>query len=266
MMVERSPGPLFARLAIDLAESATRLLARRKDRHVAIHAARKSIRRLRSVLDLCHEALGPQVDDIDRQYRQIAASLSTLRDAQAVANTAGLLARAEGDGPWHQVFALLKQRRNAVLTDVLRSDPDFAERRASLDALAKAVRCLPWDNLGTDHLRKRIARSERRVARAERASADVPSMDNRHRWRRRLRRLRMQLQAIQSAGKAAPALKAVRPDSGHASIKTLSKRSDALGRQQDLRMLRCSLKELDPSLPLATLRSELRAEMQRTPA
>ncbi len=263
MMVERSPGSQFARLAIDLAESATRLLARRKDRHAAVHAARKSIRRLRSVLDLCRDALGPQVEGIDRQYQQIAASLSPLRDAQAVANTAGLLARADGCGPWHQVFALLKRRRNAVLADVLRTDPDFAERRASLDALAKAVGSLPWDNLGTDHLLQRMARSERRVAKAERASADVPSMANRHRWRRRLRRLRMQLQAMQTAGKAAPALKSLRPDIGHASIKTLSRQSDELGRQQDLRMLRRSLNELDPSLPLATLRRHLQVEIRR---
>ncbi len=264
MIVECPPGPPFAKLAIDLAQGASQRLARRKDRHVAIHAARKSIRRLRSVLDLCHEALGSEVGDIDRQYRQIAASLSTLRDAQAVTNAAGLLARAEGDGPWHQVFALLKRRRSAVLAEALGADPDFAERRASLDALARAVGSLPWNNLGTEHLRRRIARSERRVAKAERVSAGAPSLAHRHRWRRRLRRLRMQLQAIQAASKVAPALNTLRPYIGHASIKALSKRSDELGRQQDLRMLRRSLTKLDPSLPLAMLRNRLRSEMLRT--
>jgi CHAD domain-containing protein len=264
MMAEGSPGFPFAELAIDLADSINGLLVRRKNRHLAIHAARKSIRRLRSVFDLCGKALGPEVEGIDRQYKRIAASLSTLRDAQVVANTAGLLAKAEGDGPWQDVYTGLKRRRNVLLAKALGTDPEFAKRRKQLDALAKAVRALHWNDLGIDQLRKRIARSERRVAKAERASVAAPSAVHRHRWRRRLRRLRMQRQAIQTVAKSAPALKALQTGAGHASIKTLSKRSDDLGRQQDLQMLRRSLTALDKSLPLAMLCRGLRVEIERT--
>jgi hypothetical protein len=264
MMAEASPGSLFAELAVDLADSISRLLARRKDRHLAIHAARKSIRRLRSVFDLCGKPLGPEVEGIDRQYKRIAASLSTLRDAQVVASTAAMLAKAEGSGSWQDVHTGLKRRRHALLAEALGTDPDFAERRKQLDALAKAVRSLHWNDLGIDQLSKRIARSERRVAKAERASVAAPSAVHRHRWRRRLRRLRMQRQAIQTVAKAAPAMKPLRTGAGHASIKTLSKRSDELGRQQDLQMLRRSLTTLDKSLPLAMLRRSLRVEMKRT--
>jgi CHAD domain-containing protein len=263
MMVERSPGSIFAALAADLAQSATRLLARRKNRQLAIHAARKSIRRLRSVLDLCREAFGPEIKGIDRQYKQIAASLSTLRDAHVVANTATSLAKAEGNGPWHEVSVQLQRRRNTLMAKVLTTDPDFGERRASLHALADAVGAMPWNNLSIDHLRNGITRSVRRVAKAEQASAAAPSLAHRHRWRRRLRRLRMQLQAIQTANKAAPELKILRPSIGNSSIKALSKRSDELGRLQDLHMLRRSLKSLDQSFPLATLRNHVRAEMKR---
>lgn len=261
-MVERSPGSIFAALAADLAESATRLLAQRKNRHLAIHAARKSIRRLRSVLDVCREALGPEIKGIDRRYKRIAASLSTLRDAHVVANTAGSLAQVEGNDPWHEVIVQLQRRRDTLMVEALSNDPDFGKRRASLHSLADAVGALPWSNLSIDHLRNGIRRSGRRLAKAEQANVAAPSLAHRHRWRRRLRRLRMQLQAIQTASKGEPKLKTIRPRIGNISIKTLSKKSNELGRLQDLHMLRRSLKLLDPSLPLAILRDRVRAEMK----
>ncbi len=263
MIAEGSLGATFATLAVEQADKAAGALARRRDRHLAVHAARKAIRRLRSILCLCREALGPDVAGIDRKCKRLAAGLSDLRDAHVVATTARRLTKEHGDDLWREVAAQLEARRGKLLEDVLSRDPDFGKRRARLGVLAQAIAALPWDNLTTDHLREGIRRSRHRVARAQRASEQVSSLAHRHRWRRRLRRLRMQLQAIQAAGVPAPVWKKIHAGKGHASIRALSKLSDELGRRQDLRMLGSSLKLLDKSLPLTLLRSRIRTEMHR---
>lgn len=263
MSMKGSLGSTFAALAAEQADKAVCSLARRRNRHLAVHAARKAIRRLRSILCLCQEALGADVAGIDHKCRRLAAGLSDLRDAHVVATTARGLAQKHDDDLWRKVAAQLEDRRKRLLEDVLSRDPDFGKRRSRLGALAQAIAALPWENLTTDHLREGIRRSRYRVDRAQRASERVSSLAHRHRWRRRLRRLRMQLQAIQAAGVSAPALEKIHAGKGHASIRALGKLSDELGRLQDLRMLRSRLNVLDESLPLMLLRSRLRTEMHR---
>jgi CHAD domain-containing protein len=263
MIAEGSLGSTFAALAAEQADKAVRSLARRSNQHLAVHAARKAIRRLRSILCLCREALGPDVAGIDRKCKRLDAGLSDPRDAHVVATTARGLAKKHDDDLWREVAAQLEDRRGRLLKGVLSGDPDFGKRRSRLGALAQAIAALPWGNLTTSHLREGIRRSRHRVARAQQASERVSSLANRHRWRRRLRRLRMQLQAIQAAGMPAPTLEKIHAGKGHASIRALSKLSEELGRLQDLRMLRSRLNVLDESLPLTLLRSRLRTEMHR---
>ncbi len=266
MIAEASFGPIFAALAAAQADSAARSLARRRNRHLAVHAARKAIRRLRSILCLCEDALGPEVAGIDRSCKRLARSLSGLRDAHVAAVTARDLASADDDDLWRTAAAWLEDRRERLLGASLAADPDFRRRRSRLDLLAKAVLALPWDRLAMHHLREGIARSRHRVARARQASELAPSHARRHRWRRRLRRLRMQLQAIQDAAGSAPTLDELAAGKGHASIRALRKQSNALGRLQDLRLLETSLKMADQSLPLALLRDRVRAERRRLSA
>lgn len=242
MIAEGSLGSTFAALAAEQADKAVCSLARRRNRHLAVHAARKAIRRLRSILCLCREALGADVAGIDRRCKRLVAGLSDLRDAHVVATTARGLAQKHDDDLWREVAAQLEGRRAKLLEDVLSGDPDFGKRRARLGALAQDVAALPWENLTTNHLRKGIKRSSHRVARAQGASDRVSNLAQGHRWRRRLRRLRMQLQAILAARVSAPALEEIRAGNCHASIRALNKLSDELGRLQDLRMLGSSLR------------------------
>lgn len=263
MIAEASFGSIFAALAAEQADKAVRSLAMRRNRHVAVHAARKAVRRLRSILCLCQEALGPDVAGIDRQCKRLATSLSDLRDAHVVAITARGLAKKHDDAIWRTAAAQLEDRRDRLLEELLVMDPDFRKWRSRLGVLANAIATLPWDHLSANHLREGIKRSRHEVAKAQHRSERVPGLANRHRWRRRLRRLRMQLQAIQDARGAAPILEKLHTGKSHASISALSKQANELGRLQDLHLLRSSLKVLDKSLPLALLRRRVRTEMNR---
>lgn len=263
-MTAHSPGPLFAAQAATQVDQAMRSLAQRRNRHSAIHRMRKAIRRLRSLLALCRPGLGPETDVIDNGLRQLCVDLSDLRDAHVVVVTASGLAGEGGQDTWSAGVAQLAARCESLLAKALAADPEFASRRARLDTLAQAIAALPWHRLDDSHLAEGIARSARRLAKAERKARQEPDADSSHRWRRRLRRLRMQYQVIRAARKKQPSWKGPRRASHHASIHALNRESDRLGRLQDLRLLGVHLKRIDvPPAVRKLMRHQLRAEIDR---
>jgi CHAD domain-containing protein len=254
---------VFAALAATQADQAVRSLAQRRNRHTAIHRTRKAIRRLRSSLALCRQGLGQQVKAIDEGLKHLGASLSDLRDAHVMATTASKLATGDERESWIVLAAHLTARRDALLAETLTQDPDFATRRMQLDDLVQAVAALPWESLQDKHLAEAIARSAHRLAKAERAAKLEPNAVNMHRWRRRLRRLRMQYQTISAARQNSPSWAAPARPHRYASLHQLIQLSDRLGWLQDLQMLESGLKDKNPALPLTLMRRRVRSELRR---
>jgi CHAD domain-containing protein len=118
-MTTRSSGSVFAALAQEQADLALRSLAQRRNRHGAIHATRKAIRRLRSLLALCRHSLEPEVSVVDRKLKRLASGLSRLRNAHVVVVTASRLARGDDRDIWLDVASRLEARRDALLADAL---------------------------------------------------------------------------------------------------------------------------------------------------
>lgn len=257
-----SLGSVFAALAAAQAAQAVRSLAQRRNRHAGIHRTRKAIRKLRSLLALCRPGLGPKVKAIDKGLKRLGTSLSDLRDAHVVAMTASKLATGDQPECWLALAARLTARHELLLADALAEDPDFAARRKQLDELVQALAELPWEHLKDEHLGDGIARSAHRLAKAEQTAKREPDAANNHRWRRRLRRLRMQYQAIRAARQKAPSWAGPSRPDRYASMHHLVRSSDRLGWLQDLRMLEPFLKGTDASLPLALMRRRLRSEIK----
>ncbi len=263
-MTAHFPGPAFAAQAAAQVDQAMRSLAQRRNRHSAIHRMRKAIRRLRSLLALCRPGLGPETDVIDKGLRQLCVDLSDLRDAHVVVVTASGLALDGGQDTWPAAVVQLAARREKLLSKALAADPEFASRRARLDTLAQAIAALPWHRLDDSDLAEGIARSARRLVKAERKARQEPGADSSHHWRRRLRRLRMQYQVIRAARKRQPSWKGPPRDPHRASIHALNRQSDRLGRIQDLHMLGTHLKRIDvPPAVRKRMRDQLRAEIDR---
>ena len=174
---------------------------------------------------------------VDRRLKQLANSLSGLRDVHVVSVTASQLAGGLDRDLWLDVTAHLEARRDGLLAEALAKDPKFAKRCARLSTLASAVAALQWQRLSKRHLKESMERSVRRVAKAARAFEQEPSLANRHRWSRRLRRLRMQNQTIHTASRAAPSLVGSLGDYRCTTVRALNRLSDRLGRAQDLCML-----------------------------
>lgn len=237
-----------------------RALTRTKDRHAAIHRARKSIRHARAILALGREDFGEALAPVDRALQRAARSLSRLRDAHVVVATARALADAHGGddaAAWNRVADRLQVRSDALLAEALRDDPGFAARRARIHAVARAITALPWHGMKRKTARRALAQSEGRSAVACERATRKQSAKRLHRWRRRLRKVRLQRDALARIDSAlVPS-----PGHGHESSRKLKRRTDALGRRQDLVVLGQLLGKVSEAGERSRLRAQLKKAM-----
>jgi CHAD domain-containing protein len=256
-----SPGAALAATAASLSRAIVRALGHAGDRHRGVHQARKAIRRLRSLLALAQTQFGAALTPLDRALRQLGLQLSPLRDAHVVVAAAARLARTAGAhaADWNELSQQLIVQRDALLATALADDPRFVRRRAEVRTIAKAMAQLPWARVSTEHIKAALAHSQRRAKRAERKARQRATAERIHRWRRRLRRLRMQCEVLASLRIAVEVLpKQLAGHSLRKVIKTLNHRADQLGWQQDLVVLRTAIDALPQLLPSAMRKRLLR--------
>ncbi|TCV95947.1 CHAD domain-containing protein [Luteibacter rhizovicinus] len=253
-------GLLLADLAANQARALARALGRSKDRHKAIHEARKAVRRLRAVLNIGLARFDDDASAIDRGLRALGRGLSTLRDSHVAVVTGKTLvgeAKPAERAAWDAAIAALEARRDGMLGEALRLDPEFRRRIARVQRAAEAIAALPWKRVKKKHVRDALALSARRAHRAAERAQEEGSPVTIHSWRRRVRRERLQLQALQSMHKRSGVhIEGVVEHTG--SIRKLMRTADRLGWQQDLRLLKNGLRathtEIDEAV-LATIRS-----------
>ena len=255
-------GSAVYALACEDCRAAERALADREEPHHSVHSARKAIRRLRAVLSLA----GSRFDEIaitDKQLRQIGRGLSRLRDAYVIASAAKALAEKDDSERWEPAVEGLELRCEELMSQAMARDPGFARRRMRLDRIVERLSGLPWSELGNKEVGRTIERSARRVAKARKRARSEESPENIHRWRRRTRRLRMQLEAVKHLDSVTE--KSVKERLGELAsgkdMKDLKKLADQLGWYQDLHILDRALARL-PSIPDAqALRKQLQREI-----
>ncbi|KAF1009201.1 MAG: hypothetical protein GAK28_00834 [Luteibacter sp.] len=181
-----TPKPSLAAALADLttreARRALRSLGDDGDRHTGVHEARKSLRRLKSLLDLGGERFDANREPIVRGLTRLASSLSTLRDAHVAVTIARHVGGESPSERWSTAIAWLEARRDAMLDEALRKDPGFGKRRQRLAAIGAAITALPWDTVERPDIERALARSERRVAKAGGKAATQATTGNLHRW------------------------------------------------------------------------------------
>lgn len=252
-----TPGGALAVLAGRECRAIDRALANTRNRHAGIHRARKGIRSLRAILALGEPKPDNATRRIDRRLRKLARGLSALRDAFVAMQTAQSLAVGGSAAPWHAPAVALEDACNQALRSALATDPDFAARRSELGRIRQALSALPWERVSPQAMARALKHSQRRTKRSEDDARRRSTVDLLHRWRRRLRRLRLQLDAMAKVSAMSPDV--VDPAHPRRHMRELKRMTDALGRQQDLRLLRRHLARLDADhRSPAQLRLELR--------
>ena len=227
----------------------------RRARHRGVHEARKAIRRLRALLALGERVFGDAGEALDAALSRLGDGLSALRDAQVAVDVTRRVERRKDQASrralWQRLRESLSERRAQALARAIAIDPQFARRRARVQALRPGLFALPWERLDRRAVDAALARQARRSDKAHRRAEADGGAHARHRWRRRLRRLRMQMDLMKSlARRDAAAPVAVDAYAGArrniASPKKLARKADALGRGQDVEVLRRAVRALAP--------------------
>lgn len=231
-----------------------RALAMRKERQEGIHEARKSCRRLRSILPL----LPPEqpTDAVGHGLQALAHSIAPMRDAYIAARTAKLLAKTHAADITPELIALLEQRCEDTLGHALQSDAQLRQRRAHAQRIIAAIHALAWQDIRPSLARQTLKQSKQRVRKARNKALASQAPSSLHRWRRRARKRRYQLEFVRKARRMA-GMKKQRTQKYAAQAKQLSALTDRLGWRQDIQILLGAIEELPDAGGMRALRQRL---------
>ncbi|MGE8225135.1 MAG: CHAD domain-containing protein [Stenotrophomonas sp.] len=221
--------------------------------HENVHSARKSIRRLRSVLALFGRDDGGMLL-LSKRLQTMAYGLSSLRDAHVALELATQMAREERDGngsAWATSINRLAELEQALLKQVLIDDPGFELQRTEVETLCVRLRTSCTFHVRASQIRQALEYSEHRLDRARHAAHRRPEAGSIHRWRRKARRFKMQLQTVARLNETAQVSLAVHSRKSHRN--ELGHVVDALGYIQDVYLLRALLEEHVPQEICAAL-------------
>jgi CHAD domain-containing protein len=162
----------------------------------AVHEARKALKKSRALLRLIGPALGDEYAALNVKLRDAGRSLSALRDAEALAETAQRLRQQSHKKAATQVLdeahrRLVEQKRHIL--NQLQESGELAKLAHDLEELAGRVTGLSLRRVNPSMIAEGVAETVRRgrkafgVAQKSRDSGDF------HEWRKRAKDLRYQV-------------------------------------------------------------------------
>jgi CHAD domain-containing protein len=223
-------GEAFARTAQEQLLTAETALTRELevDPVEAIHTARKSIKKQRSLLRLVRGSLdpGPRRHE-DVALRDAARRLAGARDAAVMTATLDALAeRYVGQLP-HGAFTALRERLEEGAGEGGPSSSEVSGAASELAAARARLDSLTLDDRGWDALEPGLRRGYRRGRNALAQARKAPTAENLHEWRKRVKDLWYHLRLLTPA--CGPAVRGQAKDA-HAL-------ADLLGDDHDLAVL-----------------------------
>src|SRR5262245_42375009 len=93
----------------ELAAAREQLLRARPPDEEAIHSARKSVKKVRAILRLIYAAGGEDLDSAEKRLRKVNRTLSCLRDADAMIESAASLHRHHPELFSEHVYARIRR-------------------------------------------------------------------------------------------------------------------------------------------------------------
>lgn len=230
-IAEDVPSSVRATAQEQLERAAAKLEDRSADPVVAVHDARKSLKRTRSLLRLARPALGRKAYRAENDALRLAGlSLSGTRDADVLVETVQALAkRFAGQLPLAQ-FETLRDALAREADEGRSGDtsPDRAQLGGVLRAAAERAEQWPLDGADWDHLLEGIARGYERGVETFAAARHEPTVEHLHDWRKRVKDLWYHERLLRDAW---PAVLDAHAEEAHVL-------SELLGDDHDLAVLR----------------------------
>jgi CHAD domain-containing protein len=173
-------------------------------RHKGVHQARKSIRRVRSILALAGATLGPGAEALSYLLSEINQGLSRVRDAQALVEAIDHLAAHTHDEKWLRLLARARRSavaaRRVVLQAAIAADPDFLQARNVLASINAALDGLAWSSVASHEVEAAFSLGKERTRKAAKKAHKTGEDEDWHRWRRKARRQSQQQRILAEAG------------------------------------------------------------------
>jgi CHAD domain-containing protein len=247
LAADEAPSEGMRRIALGRAESALERLREAEladDPAVAIHGARKDLKKLRAVARLLRRELGDDLYRAENQlYRDAGRRLSPTRDAEVKLETLeGLRERFSARltpaavGEWQEEL----ERERELAVERARDGAAIAAARWTVELGRERIAAWPlqadsWKLVGPG-----IDRSYRRGRRAMRRAAEEPGGEILHEWRKRAKDLWYHLRILRDASPTALADR----------VELADELSNELGDWHDLAVLREDLLGRELPAPL----------------
>jgi CHAD domain-containing protein len=199
------------RIATELIDDAiARVEAAQGDRHDAVHEVRKDCKRLRGLLRLIRPRAPKLYKAENAFFRDAAASLSGIRDAEAALESYDALLDAFGDEVDRQGLAPVRAALTRHKQHLAEEVADLDDRLATFGAHMREarLRVADWELPGDDPdragsgfslLGPGLAKTYGRGRDAMAAAYDDPSVESFHEWRKRAKYLRYHLRLLRPA-------------------------------------------------------------------
>ncbi len=213
-------------------KAAAELSGENPDINDGVHSARKSLKKIRSLLRLVREALGKErCQQENQRFREAKNRLSSVRDAEAMIETFDALAErypSVGEGsPITPLRDALVERRRRIAEEASDLERTALEVADGLREAAASTADWKLSRTGFAALSDGLERQYAKGRKAMKMAFDKPSDERFHEWRKRVKDHWYHMRLLR---KVWPAMTAARIDE-------LSRLSDLLGDDHDLSVL-----------------------------
>jgi len=163
----------------------------------AIHATRKHIKKIRTVLRLIRQEIGQEIFlEEDQSARSVARAFSGSRDARVQLQLLEKLGRqAHLDSAAFSKTSSALEKEMGAYAD--RFGPRQREARTALQEICDRLEGWPLENLEAQDLCLAVKRTYRRGRESFRCTEEDPVAENFHEWRKRVKDLWYQAQIVQ---------------------------------------------------------------------
>lgn len=184
----------LAHAAVADIEELAVVLGDTEDLDRAVHTARKGTKRLRAFLRLARQSIGTDAYRTENEaLRDTARLIAPARDALVLIETAREMGASGG------VLSVLERLHRE---EMVRLESGVrAEASERLESIAARWRLIDWRGPGVASIRAGLTRTYRRGLADFTTVRSQPSASTYHAWRRRVKYVRYQLEAVDAPGK-----------------------------------------------------------------
>ena len=207
-----------------------------------VHEVRKQMKKLRAVLRLVRRPLGDEYAKQNAYFRDVAARLSSARDAQVMVETLDKVLSHHKQTVDRKIFASIRRHLVGHRSATRGSSGHVQQRLAGAATALKEGRALldAWqlDDSGFDLIEPGLRKVYARGRDAMKHAADDPSDENLHEWRKRAKYHRYH----------ADLLRDIWPPMMQCYSAQMKQMTDLLGDDHDLAVLAVHLRNSPPEL------------------